>query len=222
MTGFGTREQPTPILPIVGVVADVKYASISKRLEPAVYVIGRLANRQTLVVATSGVNPSTLLPLIRASLQELNPQVPMDFALLPEIVSESLSRQRLGMLLMFLFGTAAITLAAIGVYGVFAYSISQRSREVAIRLAIGATPADMFRFTLAQAHVMSTVGVPVGVIVAYAAGRILSSALYEIKAADPLILISSVVLVALAAAVATVLPRRRAARIDPFSVLRGD
>ena len=222
LTGFGTKQQPNPVLPIVGVVADVKYASISEKAEPAVYVIGRLANRQTLVVATTVANPASLVPLIRTQLQELDPLVPLDFALMPDVVSESLGRQRLGMLLMSVFGIAAIALAAIGVYGVFAYSMSQRSREVAIRLAVGATPAAVFRLTLAHGQIIAAVGVLGGVMLAYAAGRILASTLYEVRAADPLVLLSSMVLVAGVAAIATVLPARRAAKIDPAVALRAE
>jgi putative ABC transport system permease protein len=219
LSGFGPKD---PVVPIVGVIADVKYASVSERAEPAVYMIGRGINRQSIVVSTTLADPSQLVPLIRSELQQLDPLVPLDFAMLPNVVSESLSRQRLGMLLMIFFGVTAIALAAIGVYGVFAYSISQRTREVAIRLAVGATPAEVFRLTFVRGQLIAVAGVLGGVILAYSAGRILAGTLYEVRAADPLILASSTLLVASVAALATVLPARRAARIDPVVALRAE
>ncbi len=206
----------------MGVVADVKYASTSERPEPAVYVIGRYMNRESIVVATSIPNSSNLIPLIREEVHKLDPLVPVDFDLLPNVVSGSLSRQRLGMLLMLLFGIAGIALAAIGVYGVIAYAIAQRIREVAIRLALGATPSEVFWQTFMRAQVIALAGSLGGLLLAYPAGRVLASTLYEVRAADPLILISATMLVAGVALLATVLPARRAARVDPILALRAD
>jgi putative ABC transport system permease protein len=179
-------------------------------------------NRESIVVATTVANPLNLVPLIRAEAQKLDPLVPLEFALLPNVVSESLSRQRLGMLLMFFFGAAAVALAAIGVYGVFAYSIAQRGREVAIRLALGATPAAVFRLTFVRAQVIAVVGVVGGFVLAYSAGRIRTGTLYQVRPADPVILATSTGLVAAVAVLATVLPARRAARVDPVVALRAE
>ncbi|HEV3062118.1 MAG TPA: ABC transporter permease [Vicinamibacterales bacterium] len=219
-SAFSTKENPNPVVPIVGVVADVKYASISERPEPVVYAIGRYMNRESIVVATSIANPSNLVPLIRAEVQKLDPLVPVDFELLPNVVSGSLSRQRLGMLLMSLFGMAGVALAAIGVYGVIAYAIAQRIREVAIRLALGATPAEVFWLTVIRAQVIAVAGGLGGLLLAYPAGRILVNTLYEVRAADPVILVPATMLVAGVALIATVLPARRAARVDPILALR--
>jgi predicted permease len=222
MTGTGPKDNPNPVAPIVGVVADVKYASITQNAEPAVYAIGRFMNRESVVVKTTVADPSTLVPLIRAEIQKLDPAVPVDFDLLLNLVSKSLSRQRLGMLLMLLFGTTGIALAAIGVYGVIAYAIAQRVREVAIRLALGATPAEVFWLTFIRAQRIAVAGVVGGLALAYPAGRVLASTLYEVRAADPMILVSATVLVAAVAVLATVLPARRAARIDPIGALRAE
>lgn len=222
LNGFGTREAPNPVVPIVGVVANVTYASISERPEPALYMIGRGVNRQSIVVATSVANTSKLLPLIREEVKNLDPLVPVDVELLPNVVSASLSRQRLGMLLMSLFGAAGVALATIGVYGVIAYSVAQRVREVAIRLAIGATPAEVFRLTVVRALLIATAGVVGGLLLAYAAGRVLSTTLYEVRAADPLILVSAAILVAAVATLAALLPARSASQVSPVEVLRGE
>ena len=222
LRGFGTRENPNLEASIVGVVADVRYAAIGERAEPAVYAIGRFMNRESIVISTSVANPLNLVPLIRAEVQRVDPLVPIDFELLRVVVSESLSRQRLGMLLMFFLGIAAIALAAIGVYGVIAYSVAQRGREIAIRLALGATRAQAFGLTFVRAQFVAGAGVLGGLVLAYSAGRILTMLLYEVQASDPLILASSPVLVAGVAVLATVLPARRAARVDPSVTLRAE
>ena len=222
MTGTGPKDNPNPVAPIVGVVADVKYASMTQDAEPVVYVIGRYMNRESIVVKTTRADPSTLVPLIRTEIEKLDPAVPVDFDLLPSVVSTSLSRQRLGMLLMLLFGATGIALAAIGVYGVIAYAIAQRVREVAIRLALGATPRDVFWQTLVRAQSIAIGGVVVGLALALVAGRILASSLYEVRAADPVILATATVVVASVAVLATVLPASRASRVDPVIALRAE
>jgi putative ABC transport system permease protein len=222
MTGSGPKDNPNPVAPIVGVVADVKYASVGQSAEPTVYAIGRYMNRESVVVATTLANPSTLVPLIRAEVRKLDPAVPVDFDLLPNVVSGSLSRQRLGMLLMLLFGMAGIALAAIGVYGVIAYAIAQRVREVAIRLALGATPGEVFRTTFVRAQAVAVAGGLAGLALAYPTGRILASTLYEVRAADPMVLVSATLLVAAVGVLATVLPARRAAHVDPIVALRAE
>jgi ABC-type antimicrobial peptide transport system permease subunit len=179
-------------------------------------------NRESVVVKTTVADPATLVPLIRAEIQKLDPAVPADFDLLPNLVSKSLTRQRLGMLLMLLFGITGVALAAIGVYGVIAYAIAQRVREVAIRLALGATPAEVFWLTFIRAQRIAVAGIAGGLALAYPAGRVLASMLYEVRAADPMILVSATVLVAAVAVFATVLPARRAARIDAINALRAE
>jgi putative ABC transport system permease protein len=222
MTGSGPKDNPNPVAPIVGVVADVKYASITQDAEPIVYVIGRYMNRESIVVKTTLADPSTLVPLIRAEVKKLDPAVPVDFELLPNVVATSLSRQRLGMLLMLLFGASGIALAAIGVYGVMAYAIAQRVREVAIRLALGATPGEVFWLTFVRAQVVAAAGIVTGLALAYPTGRILASSLYEVRAADPVILLSATLLVAAVGVLATVVPARRAAHVDPIAALRAE
>ena len=222
MTGTGPKDNPNPVAPIVGVVADVKYASVTQDPEPVVYAIARYMNRESIVVKTTLADPSTLVPLIRTEIQKLDPAVPADFELLPNVVSTSLSRQRLGMLLMLVFGTAGIALAAIGVYGVIAYAIAQRVREVAIRLALGATPSQVFWLTVVRAQAIAVVGVVGGLALAYFAGRVLASSLYEVRAADPVVLLSATVLVASVAVLGTLLPASRAARVDPVGALKAE
>jgi putative ABC transport system permease protein len=137
-------------------------------------------------------------------------------------VGSTLRRQQLGMTLMLVFGAAAVALAAVGIYGVIAYAASQRRGEVATRLALGATPGNVFWLVLKQGQVLTAVGGAVGLIVAYSSGRLVSSRLYEVHAADPLILGAAALLVVGIAVLATTIPAFRASRLDPGCVLRPD
>jgi ABC-type antimicrobial peptide transport system permease subunit len=139
-----------------------------------------------------------------------------------DIVNVGLSRQRLGMWLMLGFGIAAVALAAVGIYGVIAYSAAQRHNELAIRLALGATPSQVFWLTLKQGRALTLLGAVIGLLAAYASGRVVSSWLYQVSASDPLILAGATAIVAGIALAATMVPAYRAAHIDPSNVLRPD
>jgi putative ABC transport system permease protein len=136
------------------------------------------------------------------------------------VVAASLRRQRLGMTLMLLFAIAALALAAVGIYGVIAYASAQRVGEVATRMALGATPGDVFWLLMNQGRLLAVVGTVVGVGVAYAAGRAGSSLLYEVRASDPMILVTATMIVLAITSVAILLPARRVSRIEPSRVLR--
>jgi ABC-type antimicrobial peptide transport system permease subunit len=139
-----------------------------------------------------------------------------------DILGSTLSRQHLGMTLMLWFGAAAVALAAVGIYGVIAYAAAQRRGEVAIRLALGATPGSVFWLVLRQGRTLAAVGAAIGLTVAYFSGRIVSSWLYEVRASDPMILGTATALVVAIALVATVIPAYRASRLDPSRVLWPD
>ena len=123
---------------------------------------------------------------------------------------------------MLLFGAAAVALAAVGVYGVIAYASAQRRPEVATRLALGATPANVFWLMLRQGRTLTGAGAAIGLAVAYVLGRLVSSRLYEVRASDPWILGSAAAVVISIALLATIVPAYRAARLDPSRVLRPD
>jgi ABC-type antimicrobial peptide transport system permease subunit len=126
------------------------------------------------------------------------------------------------MMLMVIFAAVALCLAAIGIYGVIAYASAQRVGEVATRMALGATPAHVFWLITTQGRALSAVGAVLGVAGAFAAGRVISNQLYQVRATDPLTLMSSAVLVLIIASVAIVIPAHRASRISPSRVLRLD
>jgi predicted permease len=209
---------------VIGVVEDVRQRALSTAGEPAFYTSHGQGTprRQSVVVQSRESDSSALRDAIRGEAARLNPQMAVDIERLSDVVGSTLSRQQLGMTLMLWFGAAAVALAAVGIYGVIAYAAAQRRGEVAIRLALGATRGDVFRLVLRQGRTMAGIGAAIGLAVAYLAGRVVASRLYEVRASDPAILGAAVVLVGGIALVATVIPAYRAARLDPAHVLRPD
>ena len=219
----GYPEVPAaPIFTVVGVVDDVKYVSLANAgrsgLLHAADAVAVL--HQAFVVNTSLADPTALAAPVRAAVNGVDPQMPIAPRALSDVVSASISRQRLGMTLMLLFALAALALAAVGIYGVIAYASTQRIGEVATRMALGATPSDAFWLLMNQGRTLAIVGTVAGVAVAYAAGRAGSSLLYEVRASDPLILVSATAIVLGLTFIAILVPARRASRVDPSRILR--
>ena len=213
---------PRNELTIVGVVEDVRLKSLSDPPEPAYYntITQGSPRRQTVVVQTAMKPTAPLQSAIRDELRKIDPQMAVDIESATNIVQATLSRQSLGMTLMMWFGAAAVALAAVGVYGVIAYGASQRRSEVATRLALGATPGDVFWLVVKQGRTLAVVGAAIGVTVAYLSGRLVSSRLYDVQASDPVVLIGATAFVLATALVATTVPAVRASRLKPSAVLR--
>jgi putative ABC transport system permease protein len=150
----------------------------------------------------------------------MDPQLAFTVEPVTEVVAATLTRQKLGTTLMLLFGTVALLLAAIGIYGMIAYSSAERHSEVATRMALGATGANIFRLLARQGLAVAAAGAAIGVAIADGAGRLASSWLYEVRPSDPWILGSALAVVVGVTLVATLIPVGRAARIDPAPLLR--
>ncbi len=212
---------PKQEVTVVGVVDDVRQKTVKDEAEPAYYSpLSQLPlRRQTMVVATSGTDVASLQSAIRSELRQLDPQIAVEFELVRELVNGTLRRQQLGMTLMLIFGAVAILLAAVGIYGVVAYAVSQRRGEMATRLALGATPGSVFALVMKQGALLALTGTGIGLLVAYLSGRIVASQIYAIRASDPLMLGAAIVLVAGITAVATMIPAWRASRLEPSGVL---
>ena len=209
---------------VVGVVDDVRQKTVKDEAEPAFYApLSQIPlRRQTVVVATSGADVATLQSAIRQQVKELDPQIAVEFTLVRDLVGSTLRRQQLGMTLMLIFGASAILLAAVGIYGVVAYAVSQRRGEMATRLALGATPGSVFALVMRQGALLALAGTGIGVLIAYLSGRIVASQIYAIRASDPLMLGAAIVLVAGITALATMIPAWRASRLAPSGVLHTD
>ena len=213
---------PKSMMTIVGVVDDVKYTSLAEVTEPIYYrpEMQMPVWQPTVVVHTALADPGTLVPSVRAAFATVDPQLVVRVDTLPRIVSSSLTLQRLGMMLMLIFAGTALVLAAIGIYGVISYASAQRVGEVATRMALGATPENVFWLMVNQGRTLSIIGTLLGVAAAFAAGRVVASQLYQVRASDPTILVSAVALVLGITFLAVVAPARRAARVNPAGVLR--
>jgi putative ABC transport system permease protein len=215
---------PKNVWTIVGVVDDIRQRSLNAEPEPAYYTSSGQGTprRQALVVHAAAGDSASLRAAIREEARRFDPQMAVEIERATDIVDVGLSRQRLGMTLMLGFGVAAIALAAVGIAGVIAYGVSQRRKELAVRLAVGATPREVFWLTLKQGRMLAITGAVIGVATAYISGRLVSSWLYEVRASDPAILGGAALLVVLIALLATVAPAYRASRIDSARVLRPD
>ncbi|HEX5474662.1 MAG TPA: ABC transporter permease [Vicinamibacterales bacterium] len=213
---------PRNELTVVGVVDDVRERSVSVPAEPAYYSpitqTGGL-QRQTIVVSTSAADPAGVEASIRDEVRRFDPRIAVDFERVTDLVAGTLSRQQLGMTLMLIFGGVALLLAAVGIYGVVAYGVSQRRGEMATRLALGATPGSVFGLVMTHGAMLALVGAAIGLLAAYLSGRVVASRVYAIRASDPIMLAAAIVLVGGITAAATMIPAWRASRLAPSGVL---
>jgi predicted permease len=207
---------------IVGVVGDSKYASLTEETAPVVYV-PLSQNHETgmvLYVRTSA-RPAVVLPAVRAAVQSVEPNLPLpDLHTVAETVATSLYVPRMGAILLGVFAVVAVLLAAIGVYGVTSFAVAQRTREIGVRIALGAQRDDILSLVLKQGMGLVTVGIAAGLLLAFAAGRSLASFLYGIRGTDPGTFVAVPLILAAVALVACLVPARRAMRLDPLAALR--
>jgi predicted permease len=206
---------------VVGVARDAKYGSIGSAAQPHLYysVLQYYTPAMTLAVRTSG-DPQTVLPAVRQVIREMDPTMPLPAALtMTEVLRDNLWTARLGALLLAVFGLLALTLTTVGVYGVMAYSVTQRTHEIGIRMALGAAHADVLRMVLRHGLKLTLLGVAVGLVAALGATRLIASLLF-VSPTDGLTFGAISAMLAAVAMVASLLPARRAARVDPLVALR--
>jgi predicted permease len=211
---------------VVGVVDDVRQKALATEAEPAFYTPmtqpfgGQQAVRRfTMVVATNVDDMAPVEASIRDAVLQQDPQIAVDFEQASEIVAATIRRQQLGMTLMLIFGGVAVLLAAVGIYGVVAYAVSQRRDEMATRLALGASAGGVFWLVMKQGGTLAIVGTGMGLALAYLSGKLVSSQIYAVNASDPLMLTTAVMVVGGIAALATTIPAWRASRVSPARAL---
>jgi putative ABC transport system permease protein len=207
---------------IVGVVGDVHYEGLEANPEPTMYVPFKQDVFSSMwVVARTTIDPAALSGTVRQTVREIDAALPA-FSLMPlgEVVTESVAQQRFSMLLLGLFAAIALFLAAVGLYGVVAYTVSQRTQEIGVRMAIGAQRGDVLGMIVGGGMKLALVGVAIGLAGALALSRLLATMLYEVTPLDPpSYAITAAVLLAVAA-LACYVPARRAMRVDPIVALR--
>ncbi|HEY7285850.1 MAG TPA: ABC transporter permease [Vicinamibacterales bacterium] len=207
---------------IVGVVGDVKYGGLDLAAPPEVYLpyAQQPVDNLTIAIRTKG-DPTSIVPVARAELASLDRELPIaDVKPMEALVGRSIAERRFTMLLLAAFAAVALTLAAIGVYGVLAYVVSQRTQEIGLRMAIGATAGDVVQLFVREGVVLAVVGLLAGLVGAVAASRVLASMLFDVGSSDPLTFLSVTCVLVAAALVASYLPARRAAHVDPMEALR--
>jgi putative ABC transport system permease protein len=221
---YGIGEMATGQFDIVGVVPDIPQSSLWETPEPAVYfpLEQWTVRRMTLVIRTRLEDPGTLIPAIRDLLGELDATIPPAFTVYADVLSASVARERLGAALLGAFGLASLLLAAVGIYGLMSYSVTQRSGEIAVRSALGARSREMAGMIVAWALRLALAGTALGLGGAWAAGKIITSQLYGIGAFDPMVFVGVPLAIIAVAIVSSYLPARRAARIDPAHTLRAE
>ena len=217
--------QPTG-LQIVGEVNDAAQTSLATPPAPVVYVSMRrsvrLLHTMTLVVRGRG-DAASLTPVVREAVHDIDPSLPIyNVQTLQSIVDQSVAQPKLNGALMAVFAAAALLLAALGLYGVISYSVTQRRQELGLRVALGAQPGAVLRLVLREGAMLAGVGIAVGAVAALFAARLIRSWLFGIGTADPASFAGVAVVLAAVALAASYLPARRAARVSPLIAMRGD
>ena len=223
--GWSVDDQPPKAREIIGVVGNVRHDSLNKDFTPELYLPAAQIpfNLNWLVVRTDLADPATLTPAVRRELASIDRNIPLTHVrVFDEYMSRSLSRPRFNALLLSIFAGIALLLTAIGIYGVMAYSVSQRTNEIGIRIALGAAQSSIFRLVVGQAMTLVGISLAIGLAGAFAATRLLSTLLYGIGAWDPLTFGGIVVLIAVVAFLAAWLPARRASKVNPIIALRAE
>jgi predicted permease len=214
----------TNLLQVVGVVETTVIGQIGEDPQPIAYfpIRQQYSPFATLIVRTTG-NPEALLGAVRTQVQQLDKNLAFtNGQTVQQILGQGLWAARMGAALLGLFGALALILASIGIYGVLAYSVAQRTSEIGLRMALGAQPRQVLRLVLKQGMVLALVGAGMGVLVALPVARLASGLLYGVSATDPLTYAAITLLLMGVALLACYLPARRATRIDPLVALRVD
>ena len=219
---FRTRTADGPEFEVIGVTADYKVETVGER--PTPYIHYSLAQRQftgEVIIARTSTDSGALLAAMRREVLALEPNaVFLDNQTMEAQVAANLLPARLAAQTLGLVGVVATLLAAIGLYGVIAYAVGRRTREIGIRIALGATPRDVLRMVMRQGLAIAAAGIGAGLALSWVAARAIASALYGVGAADPAAWLSAVGVMLASAALANYLPARRAARVDPSVALR--
>jgi len=214
-----------PLREIVGVTGNIQHSMTQRHERPGYFVpASQLPSWCCLVsVVRTNVDPASLEPTVRQLVASMDKDIPVtDVRTMPELMSLQLSQPRFAMVLLGAFAALALTLTVVGLYGVMTYSVSRRTREIGVRLALGAQRAMVMRMILRDASVLLGAGIAVGLAAALAGGSELKSMLYGTPARDPLVLTAVCLVVALAGLISAYLPALRAAAIEPMEALRTD
>jgi putative ABC transport system permease protein len=213
-------------LTIVGIAGDVHIGAIDAAVGPTIYtpifqVASGATTRAVFIVRTRTSEPAQLASAVRTAIWSVDRDVPVfDVRTMTEIVSRSLAARRLAVSMLASFAGAALVLAIIGLYGVLSYTVAQKTPEIGVRIALGATPGQVLRLVLRQGVGLTLTGIMIGMLLGAAVGRAMSRLLFGIPAIDPIAFAAAICALLLVSIAASYLPARRAAMVDPMAALR--
>ncbi len=222
---MGTESDDTLDVQIVGLVPDVKYSDVKDSIPPVHYVPWRQDARtgSLYFYVKTTLPPAEILGSLRATLKRIDPALPVEsLKTMPQQVKENIFLERMISILSSAFAMLATLLAGVGLYGVLSFSVQQRTREIGVRMALGADGGNIRTLVLKQVSVMMLIGGAIGIAAALGLGRAAQSQLYQLEGHDPVALLGAVVLLTVVAFAAAMLPAQRASRVDPMLALRYD
>jgi putative ABC transport system permease protein len=219
---MGSEERPQ-YLTVLGVVGRVKMDGLgqdSKRVQ-GYFPFAQIPNSGMTVILKAAGDPNQLIAAVRQQVKTIDPDQPI-YAIrtMVEIRAESVAPERLNLTLLSIFAGIALILAIVGIYGVMSYTVTQRTHEIGIRMAIGAQPRDVFRMVLRQGMMLTLIGVGVGLIWAFVVTRLMATMLFGVEPTDPATFAAIAALLTMVALVACYVPGRRATKVDPVVSLR--
>ena len=224
MIDFSNMDGILKPLTIVGVVGDIRAEGLNRPAPALVYVDYRQrglgGNSAPAIVLRSKLLASAVVPTARAIFHELDPNIPVEFTTYTEALGGWMAEKRFLLLLAGAFAGAALALAAVGIYGIIAFSVTRRTQEIGIRVALGAQRSDVLRLVVGEGARLAAIGVVIGIALSFAVTQLMSSLLFDVKATDPLTFLVVAVLLSLVALLASYIPARRAMRLDPMIALR--
>lgn len=223
---LGDPDSPVPWITIVGVVADVRQMGMDAPVKAEMYLPYRQMTTHSffaprdLVIRTS-VDPMSVVASARREIHAVDPDQPVsNIRTMEGLLDEEIGQRRLGMTLVAIFAGLALLLASLGIYGVLSYFVVQHTREIGVRLALGAQRRNVLGLVMKKGMTLALIGVAIGLATAFALTRLMSSLLYEVKPADPLTFIAVAAMLTVVALLACYIPARRAMKVDPMVALR--
>jgi putative ABC transport system permease protein len=222
MFGHPSTERAPKWITIVGVAGDTKLYGLANPARLEVYLPFRQdASSEMTLIVKSGIEPAALASSVRYAIASIDKDQPVfGIATMRQLVNDSVSTRRITLILLGVFGALALLLGAIGIYGVLAYSVAQRTHEIGIRMALGARREDVVRMVLAQGAKIAGAGVLIGIVASFGLTRLMTKLLFSVSPADPATFSAVAIVLGLVALLASYIPARRTLRVDPMIALR--